>query len=186
MNDCPFRYQGHFEDVETGLYYNRYRYYNADEGNYINQDPLRLLGGANFYQYVNNSNFFIDPFGLAGMPKNGWNYGNMPKIEGMENHHVIPKSNINHPAIKAAGFDVNKPSNLIYLPKEHGGYGDRSAHKGYSGDHAKYNKAMKAELNEIDKLGKAKNWDKKQYQDAIEALRGDTRQGLRKGEIKCR
>ena len=25
--DCPFRYQGQYEDPETGLYYNRFRYY---------------------------------------------------------------------------------------------------------------------------------------------------------------
>jgi hypothetical protein len=24
---CPFRYQGQYEDAETGLYYNRFRYY---------------------------------------------------------------------------------------------------------------------------------------------------------------
>lgn len=24
---CPFRYQGQHEDAETGLYYNRFRYY---------------------------------------------------------------------------------------------------------------------------------------------------------------
>jgi len=27
--DCPFRYQGQYEDVETGLYYNRFRYYSG-------------------------------------------------------------------------------------------------------------------------------------------------------------
>lgn len=34
---CPFRYQGQYEDVETGLYYNRFRYYNpqAQDGQYV-------------------------------------------------------------------------------------------------------------------------------------------------------
>ncbi|WP_299902879.1 RHS repeat-associated core domain-containing protein [uncultured Aquimarina sp.] len=35
LNDCPFRYQGQYEDSETELYYNRFRYYSPDEGVYI-------------------------------------------------------------------------------------------------------------------------------------------------------
>ena len=31
LNDCPFRYQVQYEDSETGLYYNRFRYYSPDE-----------------------------------------------------------------------------------------------------------------------------------------------------------
>ena len=63
--DCPFRYQGQYEDKETGLYYNRFRYYSAEEGMYISQDPIRLLGGDNFYGYVPNVNCFIDYLGLS-------------------------------------------------------------------------------------------------------------------------
>ena len=69
LNDCPFRYQGQYEDVETGLYYNRFRYYVPKEGVYISQDTIRLMSGeANFYSYVNNSNAWVDAFGLAGTP----------------------------------------------------------------------------------------------------------------------
>lgn len=65
--DCPFRYQGQYEDKETGLYYNRFRYYSADEGVYLSQDPIGLHSGEmNIYSYVNDSNYLIDPFGLAG------------------------------------------------------------------------------------------------------------------------
>ncbi|WP_158978799.1 RHS repeat-associated core domain-containing protein [Cellulophaga sp. L1A9] len=66
MADCPFRYQGQYEDVETGLYYNRFRYYSPDEGVYISQDPIGLAGGMpNLYSYVHDSNAWVDPFGLA-------------------------------------------------------------------------------------------------------------------------
>ena len=41
---CPFRYQGQYEDPETGLYYNRFRYYDPQAGGYIYQDPIRLAG----------------------------------------------------------------------------------------------------------------------------------------------
>jgi RHS repeat-associated protein len=58
------RFQGQYEDDETGLFYNRFRYYDADSGRYINQDPVRLLGGENFYKYCQNPVNWIDPVGL--------------------------------------------------------------------------------------------------------------------------
>ncbi|NDO32857.1 hypothetical protein FMM82_35360, partial [[Clostridium] clostridioforme] len=61
----PFRYQGQYEDVETGLYYNRFRYYDSDTGQYMQQDPIGLLGGnPTIYAYVFNPSSQIDPFGL--------------------------------------------------------------------------------------------------------------------------
>ncbi|MFV0505618.1 MAG: RHS repeat-associated core domain-containing protein [Bacteroidales bacterium] len=61
----PHRYQGQYHDVETGLYYNRFRYYDCDTGNYISQDPIGLLGNnPNFYAYVPDTNSWVDVFGL--------------------------------------------------------------------------------------------------------------------------
>jgi len=62
----PFRYQGQYEDVETGLYYNRFRYYSPDEGGYISQDPIRLDGGIKLYGYVKDTNVLVDIMGLNG------------------------------------------------------------------------------------------------------------------------
>uniref|UniRef100_UPI00261CE0E9 RHS repeat domain-containing protein n=1 Tax=uncultured Maribacter sp. TaxID=431308 RepID=UPI00261CE0E9 len=61
----PFRYQGQYEDEETGLYYNRFRYYSPDTGTYISQDPIGLSGGNKLYSYTNDVNQFIDPLGLS-------------------------------------------------------------------------------------------------------------------------
>ncbi|WBF58492.1 RHS repeat-associated core domain-containing protein [Lysinibacillus sp. JK80] len=61
----PFRYQGQYDDVEIGLYYNRFRYYDPEQGNYTQIVPIGLAGGnPTLYGYVNNTNFKIDPFGL--------------------------------------------------------------------------------------------------------------------------
>ena len=91
----------------------------------------------------------------------------------------------NTPAIKAAGFDVNRPSNLIYLPIEDGSHTTRSIHNGQNKAHANYNADIKQKLNDIVEFGNAKRWGRQQNLDAIESLREDTRLGLREGEIKC-
>ena len=68
-NFIPFRYQGQYEDQETGLYYNRFRYYSSEIGSYISQDPIGLAGGnPTLYGYVFDSNTEIDLFGLDAIP----------------------------------------------------------------------------------------------------------------------
>ncbi|MCB2377401.1 DUF6531 domain-containing protein [Hymenobacter sp. BT635] len=62
---CPFRYQGQYEDAETGLYYNRFRYYDPQAGQYISQDPIRLKGGMALYSYAHDPLSWLDPLGLA-------------------------------------------------------------------------------------------------------------------------
>ncbi|MFK1918123.1 RHS repeat-associated core domain-containing protein [Bacteroides fragilis] len=62
----PFRYQGQYEDEETGLYYNRFRYYSPDMGMYISSDPIGLAGGFNTYAYVKDTNTWVDVLGLSG------------------------------------------------------------------------------------------------------------------------
>lgn len=63
---CPFRWPGQYEDEETGLYYNRFRYYDADAGQYVSQDPIGLMGrNPTLYGYVKDSNVWTDAFGLT-------------------------------------------------------------------------------------------------------------------------
>jgi len=62
----PFRYQGQYHDMETGLYYNRFRYYDPEMGMYTQQDPIGLAGGnPTLYGYVHDPNTWLDPFGLS-------------------------------------------------------------------------------------------------------------------------
>ena len=61
----PFKYQGQYEDAETGLYYNRFRYYDPKAGSYISQDPIGLAGGnPTIYGFINDTNRWLDIFGL--------------------------------------------------------------------------------------------------------------------------
>ena len=69
----PFRQLGQYEDVETGLFYNRFRYYSPDTGLYISQDPIGLAGNnPNFYAYTHDNNSQIDPFGLDPLGTGGY------------------------------------------------------------------------------------------------------------------
>jgi len=90
----PFRFQGQYHDVETGLYYNRFRYYSPEEAMYVNQDPKKMCSGISFsymgwnnkpssitiseitssnsfYAYVTNVNSHIDPLGLVRIHTEG-------------------------------------------------------------------------------------------------------------------
>ncbi len=57
----PYRLPGQQHDEESGLYYNRHRYYDPLQGRYITQDPMGLKGGWNLYQYPLNPLQQIDP-----------------------------------------------------------------------------------------------------------------------------
>jgi len=94
----PLRLQGQYFDEESGLHYNRYRYYDARAGCFISQDLIGLISGPNPYQFASNVLGWIDPWGLACKP----NYRNvyfdafarMTKFIGkgkIEIHHRIPQ-----------------------------------------------------------------------------------------------
>ena len=61
----PFRLQNQYTDRETALHYNFFRYYEPECGRFINQDPIGLMGGTNFYQFAMNALGWIDPLGLS-------------------------------------------------------------------------------------------------------------------------
>ena len=80
-------------DEETGLYYNRHRYYNPRQGRYITQDPIGLSGGWNAYIYPLDPVGWIDSIGLApnkyGHLKNG-GYGARPTQPPKPNPSKLP------------------------------------------------------------------------------------------------
>ena len=82
-NFIPFRFQGQYEDEETGLYDNRFRYYNPETGQYTQQDPIGLAGGnPTLYGYVYDTLGEIDPFGLT------WK----DILDSGLGHHIFPRA----------------------------------------------------------------------------------------------
>jgi RHS repeat-associated protein len=73
----PFRFQGQYFDEETGLHYNRFRYYDPEIGRFTSKDPIGLLGGLNDYRYAPNPVLWVDPLGLWGKnPTTKYSYNN--------------------------------------------------------------------------------------------------------------
>ncbi|WP_422403998.1 RHS repeat-associated core domain-containing protein, partial [Pseudomonas sp. GZD-209] len=73
----PIRFQGQYQDPETALHYNRYRYYEPKMARYVSRDPIGMQGGMNVYSYVNNAPVMrADPLGL-------WDasFTNMPGVQ---------------------------------------------------------------------------------------------------------
>jgi RHS repeat-associated protein len=62
------RFQGQYYDVETGLHYNTFRFYDPDIGRFTSPDPIGLEGGDNLYYFAPNPIAYADPLGWD------WNY----------------------------------------------------------------------------------------------------------------
>ncbi|WP_159246106.1 RHS repeat protein [Tenacibaculum maritimum] len=64
---CNIRFQGQVYDDDIQLCYNRFRWYDDVDGRYISKDPIGLLSGEyGFYNYVEDSNGWVDKLGLSG------------------------------------------------------------------------------------------------------------------------
>ena len=87
----PFKYQGQYEDAETGLYYNRFRYYDPNAGSYISQDPIGLAGNnPTLYAFVEDANKWIDIWGLLILYHAGNLQGNIYLTKGRQNLDFNP------------------------------------------------------------------------------------------------
>ena len=108
----PFRQLGHYEDDETRLYYNRFRYYDPRIGNYISQEPISILGGLNTFAYVFDCNIGVDVMGLAVTIGQVDTYGELLKNstvgDDLELHH-IPQDKL--------GFLPRKEGIAVVMPK---------------------------------------------------------------------
>ncbi|MFJ3164386.1 RHS repeat-associated core domain-containing protein [Streptomyces kanasensis] len=116
----PLRFPGQYDDAESGLYYNCFRYYNPTAGRYLSPDPLGLDAAPNPAAYVVNPHMWMDPEGLIarGCTENGgWYSGltpaNLKKPDGsrrtdvdMEINHIPAKNAYAH--LDEPGFKTNK------------------------------------------------------------------------------
>ncbi|WP_288846685.1 RHS repeat-associated core domain-containing protein [uncultured Citrobacter sp.] len=174
---CCLRFPGQYEDEESGLYYNRFRYYDCELGQYLCADPSGLEGGINPYGYVCNPFNWIDPWGLSCKRANDL------KQKGFQEHHIISDKNgltKNHPLLQAAGFDLQKMQNKIFLPTKGSLHATRSIHKGRHLKKVSENLASK--MNEAYRYGQKNGWTQKDYRKALDKIVADERAALKSGK----
>ncbi|RQV11324.1 sugar-binding protein, partial [Burkholderia cenocepacia] len=87
------RFQGQQVDAETGLHYNRHRYYDPAFGRFTSADPIGLTGGSNGYEYSANPVDSIDPRGLTAdrLGRNLARAGR-PLQPGQTPHHIVQEN----------------------------------------------------------------------------------------------
>ncbi|HHA3404839.1 TPA: RHS repeat-associated core domain-containing protein, partial [Salmonella enterica subsp. salamae serovar 1,4,12,[27]:b:[e,n,x]] len=101
------RLPGQQYDDESGLYYNRHRYYSPGQGRYITQDPIGLAGGWNLYSYPLNPVTGMDPLGLINISKG---------IEGASGDTSVHAN----PGPEATSFRPDHSPDHIHLGKNDG------------------------------------------------------------------
>ena len=137
--NVPFRFQGQYYDEESGLHYNRFRYYDPEIGRFVSQDPIGLQGGMNLFEYAPNPVGWTDPLGLLSEWRRNWEarYGALPA--GYQVHHIIPKEEMVLSSLRklCPSYDIHQVDNLIALPESSSisqqnkpGFG-KTIHSGY-------------------------------------------------------
>ena len=155
--NIPFRFQGQYYDEESGLHYNRFRYYDPEIGRFVSQDPIGLDGGLNIYVYVKNPVQWVDPSGLDSKWVRNWKdrYGELAADHQV--HHIIPKQKdiVGLARALCSNFNEHSAENLIALPetsavtsKSGNGYG-KTIHSGY---HAAYSEAVRHALSVANRM----------------------------------
>ncbi|MFC6203718.1 RHS repeat-associated core domain-containing protein [Psychrobacter urativorans] len=116
----PIRFQGQYYDEETGLHYNRFRYFDPDLGMFTTRDPIGLMGGNNVFQYAPNPTGWIDPLGLKNYRDKFWDRAGGADRSKYQVHHMIPQDLYKKDKVKQIlnchGMGKDDLNNLIGLP----------------------------------------------------------------------
>ena len=167
--EMPLRFQGQYWDAETGLHYNRHRYYDPQLGRFTTQDPISLAGGINLYQYAPNPVGWVDPLGLSRRDDCSMILGGPHRlvqgVPGNESHHmpadsVSPLSKGRGPAISMVKEDHRQTAS----------WGNTRAARSYREqqklliDQGEFKKAQQMDINDV----KEKFGDK--YDDNIKQM----------------
>ena len=178
----PFRLQNQYCDEETGLHYNYFRYYEPDSGRFVNQDPIKLAGGDNFYQFASNIQMWVDAWGLKSNSQQlGEAITKSTRWPGRQAHHKIPVEVFNNSPLlqrleEKGLFKLNGKGNGIMLPESRSKGTTRSKHRGY---HRAYNQALMELVNDIDKNSKC---DKEKAR-KIQSLQSKIHKALKSGKM---
>ncbi|GLO53949.1 hypothetical protein PPUN110474_53510 [Pseudomonas putida] len=180
--DQNLRFQGQYFDSETGLHYNTFRFYDAEVGRFLSQDPIGLAGGINIYLYAANPTLEIDPLGWCST-KLGNNMG-ARKGDGMANHHLIPEEVLSNPQyarmfdrLKSMGFNGDGASNGIFLPGSKN-LTQRIDLPGHWSNHGQYTAAIESKVSKLNDFFEAGVLSDTQLALGIGKIQNFAREGL--------
>ena len=183
-----FGFTGREHDAETGLMHYRARTYDAAAGKFIQRDPLGLTAGdVNFTRYVGNApTEYVDPLGKAAV-----GYGNKLRISApLLGLRWQVQLGLGIPAGIAVGAYIGQNVNfgellgIVFITvadildefdDDDDGFNDPS---GDGQGRPKTKGANRRDSQEIDRVAKEKNVDRRELGDAVEkAKRGVGRGG---------
>lgn len=151
--DQSIRLQGQYEDFETGLIYNRHRYYESSTGLFISKDPVGLFGGVNIYAFGRNTVRYTDPLGLNSTALDKALGGVVG--DGYQAHHLIPEEVMSDPAyrtmfdrLRRIGFDPDGAGNGIHLPGS-SGLAQQAGVPGHWSSHNQYTSRISQEVDDL-------------------------------------
>ena len=164
----PLRFQGQYYDEETGLHYNRFRYFDPDLGMFISRDPIGLMGGSNTFQYAPNPTGWIDPFGLKNYRDKFWDRAGQANRDKYQVHHMFPQDLYKKDKVKQIlnchGMGKDDLNNLIGLPKnENDNPRKNSPWFGTSQHNSKHDAYSQAVSNAIKRIGSKGNCVQQKY-----------------------
>ena len=186
--NIPFRFQGQYYDEESGLHYNRFRYYDPEIGRFVSQDPIGLKGGGNLYAYVVNPTLWIDPLGLDHRSV-FWNaVKHDTHRDKYQVHHIFPKelfkgkgNNLRASQIlKCHNIAKDGIDNLIGLPKNENDNPRKNEHwfgaSQHNSNHYAYTDILR---NAIEKIGSSGSCREQKLK--LIALQRGARTALKRG-----
>ncbi|WP_082079617.1 RHS repeat-associated core domain-containing protein [Cupriavidus basilensis] len=139
------RFPGQYHDAETGLHYNRHRYYDPGTGRFISKDPIGLAGGINVYQYASNPVEWVDPLGLTGRNcafRKAKRDARIPMSQQPDSINRVPMTNNGCPVmhgnkrVVTREYKFTRSDGSVVVIQDHGaghsfgegGIGDQAAH----------------------------------------------------------
>jgi RHS repeat-associated protein len=147
---CPIRFQGQWEDAETGLHYNRYRTYDPASAQYLSPDPIGIMGGMRASGYVHMPIGRVDPMGLNALRNNLTNAGQGLSVP-WQAHHLIPCAvwGRHRGMFDTLGMQRDAASNGIALPSDPNQMGNLQLPT-HRGPHAAYNARNEQQVSAIE------------------------------------